>query len=965
MSERAFVFLTGVLLFALSPPSVCAGASDKEPSVPSSPDASAVSTIPDGRKEPRRARRFLEQALERARREGDLLTVTDLLGDLVDVRIDAGDYEVALRLAEESLAAARKSGDRRREAWALGAHGDARFYLGDLAGALQDYRTAQTIMRDLGDRHGQAVALKDIGIVYKYQGLYEEALTALDEAREILLAIGDLHDKCSILCNVGGAYEFLGDNARALASYEDALALALAAGSEWEEHHSRIRMGSLYLGSGMPEKALESLEPALAIAERLELLPQQAWALSGIVRALSALGRFDEAMQAQQRALGLSLRIGGDWLLAMRFHDLGVIYLQRDPAAAVDCFQRAAATFEKAGTPVRWPVRYDLGVAYHRTGDLDRAVESFLLAIQELESLRGGILSEAHRATYSGTHQSVYRELIEALFERHETSRSNTDLVTAFEVSERARARGLVEAITEARLEAGWPLDPELREREQRINTRIAKLQQEIARAGGSGRKRKELLEELEHAEDEFVRFLVELRRRDPRYASVLHPQPLSVEKAQALLDRKTALVVYCDTGRSLFVFVVAAQRFEALRLDTAPADVARRVANYLELIARPDESGWRDVARRLSVDLVQPVRALLPEEVEHLIIVPDGALHFLPFETVIHPAAAKDVSRAEERYLLEDFAISYVPSATALAHLRAQPEEGAPADRADLLMFANPVPPSSFERSGPRPAELARTRELYEDEGLEIPPLPYSVDEARAVRRMAGPGSEVFVGAEASEERLKARPLNRFRMIHFATHGLVSQRWPARSALLLAQDERETEDGLLQAREIYRMRLSSDLVILSACRTARGRILSGEGVQGLAQSFLYAGARSVLASLWSVEDDQTAAFMERFYEGLSAGRSKEEALRQAKLAMLRRAPTAPPRYWAPFILIGSSSETIPLAGRVWWQSAGPWLGLSLGLLLLLAKFVRGRRLTARALHAPPDVSRTTRAGAP
>jgi CHAT domain-containing protein len=214
----------------------------------------------------------------------------------------------------------------------------------------------------------------------------------------------------------------------------------------------------------------------------------------------------------------------------------------------------------------------------------------------------------------------------------------------------------------------------------------------------------------------------------------------------------------------------------------------------------------------------------------------------------------------------------------------------------------------------GESPGETSQwTRALYEQEGLRVSSIPFSNAEAKSVMRRAGPGSRLFTGEEASEQRAKTEQLNRFRVIHFATHGLISQQAPLRSALVLAAGKAGGEDGFLQAREVCQLRLSCDLVVLSACRTARGRVLSGEGVEGLASAFFYAGAKSVVASLWDVTDAGTATFMTSFYDHLAKGRSKSEALREAKLDLLRNPETAQPRHWSPFVLIGEGTRMVPI----------------------------------------------------
>jgi CHAT domain-containing protein len=284
-------------------------------------------------------------------------------------------------------------------------------------------------------------------------------------------------------------------------------------------------------------------------------------------------------------------------------------------------------------------------------------------------------------------------------------------------------------------------------------------------------------------------------------------------------------------------------------------------------------------------------------------VIVPDGPLHSLPFEALpVRVGAAR-------KSLIEDFAVSYAPSATVLAAVSAE-RSGSAARREDLIAFADPAPPAQPSTRG----GSAAGRSAGEWAPAALARIPGARREVESIARYVSRGSKVYMDAEASESRLKRERLDRYRVLHFATHGLLSLENPGRSALLLAAPAGGKEDGLLQAREISELELSSELVVLSGCETARGRTLSGEGVQSLARAFFLAGARSVVASLWKVRDRAAEDLMTAFYRRLSEGRTKDEALRGAKLELLRRPQTASARDWGSFVLIGEASARIPLS---------------------------------------------------
>jgi CHAT domain-containing protein len=192
--------------------------------------------------------------------------------------------------------------------------------------------------------------------------------------------------------------------------------------------------------------------------------------------------------------------------------------------------------------------------------------------------------------------------------------------------------------------------------------------------------------------------------------------------------------------------------------------------------------------------------------------------------------------------------------------------------------------------------------------------PQPLVADEVRSVAEVAGQGSVMLVGKDATEAAFKAQPLDRFRTLHLALHGIADIKIPDRSALVLGNDSKAVEDGLLQTREINGLRLNAELVTLSACDTGVGRLQGQEGMANLVRAFLFAGSRSVVAALWDVDDTFTASLMKRFYANLAAGEDVGRAMQRAKREIRERfGNDAVPYYWAPFTVVGEGSRRIPL----------------------------------------------------
>lgn len=859
---------------------------------------------------------FVKQASGRALSQSELERQYDEARE----HINRGEFEEAERLGKYILSVARRTADRHLEARLLSLIGNLYFYTDRQREALDYFQASLSLMRETGDRLGEAISLKDTGITLKALGRFDEAFAALYESLEIFRQFDAKPQIGSALENIGTGYATMGAYNLAFEMCKESLHIAREAGDVNLLHGSTRRIGDLYLQTDDPQRALQYLTEALEIAERGNISPShQAETLMNLSNAMAEVGRVDEAISMRHRSMDICRRLGWKSGVVYNLQGLGWLYVDHDPARALSYFQKAAEIRTQIDSRPSWSDYISLAHAYKKQGDLNRAIEYYQKAVDRIETFRDRSTGGQHRATFIEKHSMAYRDFIEALVERNEKIPTVGDDIRAFNVLERARSRAMLDSLAEARLDLDQELDEDLHQRRKQMDLRITDLQKRLAVATAPEEEHNRILDQLNQAEEEYDRLIVEIKQRNPHYATLRYPDNLSMEEARALLDTKTAIIAYSITNTSVIAFVLTQTTFRAARLAVSPDALAARARIYADILSKDDGEGWREVSRQLYRELIKPLRDKIYPEIDHLVIVPDEVLHYLPFETLIQDIGEGDTVAQQpsdtdnSRFLVEDYAISYVPSATVLNQLRVEERISSTKDRVDSLVLANPF---MSEQRGDVTATASQARALFDDEGLHTSPIPFAATEAEALRRYVGDESEIYTGTNASEQRIKAAHLDRFRVIHFATHGLISQRAPARSALALAPSE--DEDGFLQAREIYHLKLASDLVVLSACQTARGRMLSGEGVQGIARAFFHAGAKSVVASLWNVNDEKTATFMEAFYRHLSEGRSKVEALRAAKLDMLSDKAASSPRYWAAFILIGESQEKVPINNHSW-----------------------------------------------
>jgi hypothetical protein len=414
--------------------------------------------------------------------------------------------------------------------------------------------------------------------------------------------------------------------------------------------------------------------------------------------------------------------------------------------------------------------------------------------------------------------------------------------------------------------------------------------------------------------------------------------------------DDRTAILEFVGgaSGSPTTVFIVQRAGIRARTLP--PIDsLSERVARFVALL---ESGGEPDLpARWLGTTVLEPVLAEVGAEVSRLVIVPDGALHHVPWDAL---------RLGDGRYLAERYAVSVAPSAGVVATLWSRAgERAAPRVRGvSALAFGDPAfarDPGDRADASPQSVAAETYRSAFDSSG-GLPRLRASADEARLVARYA-PRSVVRLREAASAAFLRHAALKEFRIIHFATHALVDERSAARTALALAPGDGES--GFVGPGDLAALRLDADLVVLSACRTARGRVVEGEGVQGLTAPLLQAGARSVVATRWRIGDRSTVAFVDDFYRGLARGLPVGEALRAAKVAAMRR--NAPAREWAVFTAVGDPLVSIALREPP-PLSVSRTIGLgalALGLVGIAVYAVRARRAALGARHSALGVGTT------
>jgi CHAT domain-containing protein/tetratricopeptide (TPR) repeat protein len=773
--------------------------------------------------------------------------------------------------------------------------------------ARANYQQALELFRSAKFPRGEADVLDNLGMAHAF---LDDATRALDYFREALVIRQRLTEPknwAMTLSNVGYAETLLGDNQEALRHLELALPLSEQSRDRRFQAYTLVRTGMAYVATGDPRKALEVYERALAIQSAADFQDRrgQAITLDKIGEALALLGEETQALGKYGQALERWKGVGDRQGEALSLYGIARVEFARNNLANAR----------------------------------DRVEE----AIDIVESLRYKVSGRQLRMTYFAAKQDFYALDIDVRMRLYELTGSAADMEAALWASERARARNLNDLLSEARANPHKGMSAEEAKAYRRLEDKIGEMRQTSFRLRSLGKK-----EDGAVVEQKLAAYMGEQEELQARAAKgggnkagAGQGQPLKPREIQQLLDPDTVLLQYSLGESRSHLWAVTRAGIEYYSL-AGRAELENAAEQFRQGLTAPEriragESVEESLARQrgacelyrrsapeLSRLVLGPVWPRLGNK--RLVIVADGALQYIPFEALPVPrAAVADCSASDAAdlpLLLKQNEVVYQPSASTLALLRGRAPRGG-ASRT-VAVLADPVFDDKDERvhlpPGARPVAAARrspsgerlTRSLRDlgdlgDVDFTLPKLEYSLREATAITSVAPRGSMMAVGFKANRATLTSLAPRRFSIVHFATHGLLNDRHPELSGIVLSMvNERGgPEDGYLTLRDIYNLDLPADLVVLSACRTGIGKQVRGEGLQGLTRGFMYAGSPRVVASLWRVDDAATAELMKHFYRHM-LGKDRmpaAAALQKAKLEMLSAGSA--PYFWAGFVLQG------------------------------------------------------------
>jgi CHAT domain-containing protein len=792
--------------------------------------------------------------------------VSDMLGQQLEIPVAKTDSKLRL--------------------WCLAAKGYTDLEINP-ASAKRAWTEAQAIAHQLGETQWESRAKGELGIIGFLEGDSRRAATMVGDALLSAMASGDVGGQVRYLEMLGNGFNEAKRYGEALAFFERAIKTSRANPDSGFPFMAFEGESESLVSQGKVSEARDKLESALTVARANQKLGHETMILELLGELAVRTGDRQAAMKYLKQSGDLAQKYKFYRTVGQSMIDLAGLYreagdlqsAEQSATLGVDASRRVG---DRYYLPRDLTVLADLKAQRGSFGEAEALYEN-------AEDVIDGMLVNLHEAYWSS---SLAGAMSETYLHHFELETRQGRVEDALNVLEQVRGRTAA-ALLENKISFSNSESGETRALEEGLSD----LQLRLMRSENA-KERTALLDQLVENERRLELTRTDRRESKPRWFQ----KPASLKAVQSSLRPDELLVEYVlSEPRSYCVWI--SKKSEGVKvLPAGRKQIEELTREFLdETRAKRNDIG---LAQQLYNVLLSP----LPREAtsERLIVVPDGILNLLPFDTLRDQTGS---------LLVERQTISYVPASTVLAVLRNM--KATQLSRRTFLGVGD-VP---YQNQGRISAKVDKSgvkqrlmRGLSDTFGSSLYDLPKTREEVIEVNEIVGKDGVVLLGTDATETAFKSASLVDFKIIHIAAHGFADTQFPERSGLVLGVDPTSHDDGLLQVREIIRLRFNADLVTLSACNTGIGKLQGEEGVTNLVEAFLVSGARSVVASLWSADDTYTLALMERFYTHIAEGQDKASALREAKLDLLAKyGREVPPYYWGAFVLVGDGGSPIPL----------------------------------------------------
>lgn len=813
---------------------------------------------------------------------------------------------------------------------------------------LEKFNQAVALWRALDEPYEVAVALFGRCVTQRQLGNSGQAVTDCGESLAGMRDLGDAYGMALARTGRAWAYIYLGEADKALADFTESLTERPRLGDRQGESFDRFGIGWAYALRGEYHQAVEEFQRSIGVLDELGDPRGKALRLASIGEIYRRTGEpalaaefLDRALQLS-RATGSDRNVEADVLTGLGWCRLALGQTARAQEHFAESLPMRRAVGDRTGEAVTL-----LGLAHveRGKGNLNNARGNVEAALAIIESLRAQVARQPLRLSFSALTQDYYEFYTDLLMQMHRLDPARGLAAPALEVSERARARSLLDLLNEAGVDVREGVPAELLEREKLLRSKLnaaANYQRQllgesytVAQAAAAAKDVDDLTAAVSESE-------ARIRQTSPRYAALVQPQPLSAAAIQSeVADADSLLLEYALGKERSYLWAVTPTTITAYELPPGREIEATVIRLRENLTARnvslPGESAarkrarvaqadaqYREAATLLSNMILAPVVPQLGAK--RLVIITPGALQLIPFGAL--PLPTSQAPNGDTPLIVRHEIIT-LPSASTMALLRRDPARRPP-PAMEISIIADPVfssederfpelharggslvsaalrvgvntPPSDNRNKPERSGEVEQSRAL--------PRLFRTRWEAQQIAALVPPGASVqMLDFSANRDAVIGSAVGSSRIVHFATHAIIEDRHPELSGIALSMFNQrgQSQDGFLRAHDIFNLKLSADLVVLSACRTSLGRDVKGEGLISLARGFMYAGAPRFVGSLWAADDKATAELMVRFYRKIfKDGLKPAAALRAAQLEMLQDKRWNSPYFWGAFVLQG------------------------------------------------------------
>jgi CHAT domain-containing protein len=850
------------------------------------------------------SKEYYLHAIELADISGDSVLIGRLNNNISYPYLYSGDYERAFSYQKKAKEIYESAGEDYRLSFVLNGMFSTLYQLGLHSQGDKYIRQSAAIREDIGNPNLLDVAYHNMAANFNALGKRDSAIIYYQKSLELSQMLQNPFDITQTLMNIGDLYKHSGDHENALLYYDEALVYNRETNrpESIARNISKIAdIASLEGDYQTAEAFINDAFSALESAPNSTLEPELHLELAELHLIQS---NYSEAEQNIQQGLQAvdgknipSVKIEGQRLLGKLHRQKGNF------EESLNYYNNAHKISSRQFVQENIASTIDLAKAYRKVNP-DSAFILADRAFELIDSVRTNVVDLNFKAGFFSDHAIFYNEVAEWYL----AVRNNPE--KALELVGYAKSRVLMDELAEAENKIFDTLDETALIKKQQLLKGIDRLHQQINSAQDPAEQQL-LRTELRDLEFRYQTYLNELRQQVPKWKNFDYPEPLTPKQVMAMLDKETALVEYAFSDENLIRFFVthddiSASVYNGIEDTTAAELLTGQVRLFRDHVtAGGSLADLSEVSDPLFNTLFPHQQAQANPRISQLVIIPDASLSFLPFEALYDGS----------QYLIEKYNIKYLPAASIYPLLQS------PHRVTESQLFA--VAGSGFE-SGDNLISQTSSQSNFAS-------LPFTLLEVDSIL-VNFDRYNVLKNEDVTEAYLKSQNLGDYQFLHFATHGTIDEVNPSQSGLILSKrTETESlfgEDGFLNSSEIAGLTLNADLVVLSACNTGMGKIVTGEGLLGLQRSFLSAGASSVMVSLWNVFDRSTSIFMSSFYKNMLAHQHedyglweqtldwfgmhthpvfdyKANALRDTKLAMIKHPYYNHPIHWAPFVLIG------------------------------------------------------------